>query len=577
MPRITIGNYLLKRLYEIGVRHLIGVPGDFNLCFLEQLLDFDGIEWIGACNELNASYAADGYARMKGIAALLVTYGVGDLSALNGIAGAYAEHVPVICISGIPPLHAIHRREILHHTTGTGDFGYVMTCLSQFTSAQARITPANAAVEIDRMLSTCLREKRPVYLQLPSDISYLEIDAPQWPLEMRVETSDKLQLEKCVELIASRVMQARRPALLVDADAHRFGLRPSLCALGERCGIPFASILSGRSTFNEQHPLYRGIYAGTSSASEAVETVEGSDCLLMIGVRFFDATSGYFSHRISSEETIVIDPFSVKVGNRVFEGVTAREVLAGLLERLPHTAGTTLAAIDASPVANNFGGSNRLTHARLWPRIGRFLREGDVLIAENGTSQAGLSEVRLPAHSTFISQATWGSIGYTLPAVLGSMLAAPGRRNLLFIGDGSFQLTAQEISTILRHDMKPVIFIINNGGYTIEREILGPDSAYNDVQNWRYVDLPSVLAPGKPVRSYTAANEAELELALCEVGACDCFTIVELFMDRRDAPVGLKRMAELAARFDFGERGPQEKQRFPEREDESNASLPPKA
>jgi len=187
MPRITIGNYLLKRLYEIGVRHLIGVPGDFNLSFLEQLLDFDGVEWIGACNELNASYAADGYARMKGIAALLVTYGVGDLSALNGIAGAYAEHVPVICISGIPPLHAIHRREILHHTTGTGDFGDVMTCLSQFTSAQARITPANAAVEIDRMLSTCLREKRPVYLQLPSDISYLEIDAPQWPLEMRVK------------------------------------------------------------------------------------------------------------------------------------------------------------------------------------------------------------------------------------------------------------------------------------------------------------------------------------------------------------------------------------------------------
>jgi indolepyruvate decarboxylase len=553
MPKITIGNYLLKRIHEIGVRHLIGVPGDFNLAFLEQLLQFDGIEWIGTCNELNAAYAADGYARMNGIGAMLVTYGVGDLSALNGIAGAYAEHVPVVCISGVPPLHAIRRRAILHHTSGTGEFDDVMTCLGQFTSAQARITPANAAIEIDRLLATCLREKCPVYLQLPSDISYLEIEAPESLLDLRTGISDALQLQKAVDLIAHRIEQARRPTLLVDADAHRFGLRPLLCGLGERCGIPFASILSGRSTFNEQHPLYRGIYAGASSAPEAIAAVEESDCLLMVGVRFFDATSGYFSHRIPTEETIVLDPFSVKVGSRIFEGVTARDVLAALLEKLPHTGSTAPSAIAAPPDTFSFGGNDKLTHLRLWPRIARFFREHDVILAESGTSQAGLAEVRIPANSTFISQATWGSIGYTLPALLGSLLAAPGRRHLLFIGDGSFQLTAQEISTILRHDMKPVIFVVNNGGYTIEREILGPDSAYNDVQNWRYAELPAVLGPQRAVRSFTVSTEAELNRALDETESATQFTLIELLMDRRDAPAGLKRMAAQAAQFDFGE------------------------
>ena len=290
--------------------------------------------WIGTCNELNAAYAADGYARMHGVAALVITYGVGDLSALNGIAGANAEHVPVVSISGVPPLRAIHKREILHHTSGTGDFEDVMTCLTQFTAAQARVTPANAAIEIDRLLLTCLREKRPVYLQLPSDICYLEIDAPAGA-GGRGSPPETPAVERLVELMAARIRRAHRPALLVDADAHRFGLRPYLCALGERCGLPFASMASGRSVFNEQHPLYRGIYAGQASAAEARQTIEESDCLITVGARFFDATTGYLSQQIPTPETIVLDPYSATIDGRFFEGITAREVLEALVERLP--------------------------------------------------------------------------------------------------------------------------------------------------------------------------------------------------------------------------------------------------
>ena len=605
MARMTIGDYLLTRLREAGIGHLIGVPGDFNLAFLEQVLAHEGMEWVGACNELNAAYAADGYARMRGAGALLVTYGVGDLSALNGIAGAHAEHVPVICISGVPPLDAIRNRHVLHHTSGTGGFEDVMNCMAQFTAAQARITPGNAAIEIDRLVRTTLREKQPVYLQLPSDISYLEIEGPAGLLDSYTPTGDAVQTGRVVELLAERIAKARRPALLVDADAHRFGLRPLICALGERCNLPFASMASGRSIFNEQHPLYRGIYGGKASSAETLETIEGSDCLIAIGVRFFDATTCFFSHRIPSAHTIVLDSFYASLDGRTFEGVTAKEVLAGLLERLPesgssHSAGnagpsTALSANSApnsaqrlpesgsSHSAGNAGPSTalcansapnsaqddkffgrdgkacekKLTHARLWPRIAGFLREGDVILAESGTSQSGLSGVRLPARTTFVSQTTWGSIGYTLAALLGSLLAEPARRQLLFIGDGSLQMTAQEISTMLRHDFKPILFVINNFGYTIERVILGPHSAYNEIQNWSYTQLPAVLADGRKVASYRVSTEEELDRALEEIESNNRFTLVELVMEKLDAPAGLRRMGPMIAEYDFGERGPQ--------------------
>lgn len=557
MAKVTIGNYLLGRLEEFGIAHMIGVPGDFNLGFLEQVLACTGMAWVGTCNELNAAYAADGYARVHGVAALVLTYGVGDLSALNGIAGSNAEHVPVVVISGVPPLHAIYNREILHHTSGTGDFEDVMTCMTQFTSAQARITPANAAIEIDRLLMTCLREKRPVYMQLPSDISYLEIDAPTTALAASVPTGDALQIERVVELMAERILRAKRPALLVDADAHRFGLRPFVCALGERCGLPFASMSSGRSVFNEQHPLYRGIYGGQASAPEALEIIEESDCLITVGARFFDATTGYFTQKIPTPETIVLDPYSATIDGRVFEGITAREVLSQLVERLPQFSKEGVMEVPQEETcADGACGDALVTHARLWPRLGQFLREGDVIVAECGCSQAGLAGVRLPACTTYINQATWGSIGYTLPALLGSMLAAPHRRHLLFIGDGSFQMTAQEVSTILRQGLKPIVFLINNHGYTIERVILGPQAAYNDIQNWSYAKFAEVLADGQPVRSYTVQSEAELDVVLGKAEAAGEFTIIELLMDKLDAPLGLQRMGPKVAAFDFGERGP---------------------
>jgi indolepyruvate decarboxylase len=552
MQRTKIGDYLLTRLEQCGIRSVFGVPGDFNLTALELLAQRSQMEWVGCCNELNAAYAADGYARMHGAAALMVTYGVGDLSAINGVAGSFAEHVPVICISGIPPMHALRNRMLLHHTSGTGNLEDVLHCMAQFTAAQARITPANAAAEIDRVLCTALREKRPVYLQIPSDIVYLEIEAPQDALDWSPRLADPAQLARAVDAIAARLESAARPAILVDGDAHRFGLRPLVCALGQSLGIPFAAMASGRSIFDEQNPLYRGLYAG--DGSPAAETIENSDCLLALGVRFFDSTTGIFTHGIDERQMIQLEPFSVNCQGNIYEGVTAADVLRALGERFANAAPRTIPApaplpAFQSPVASS---ETRLTHASLWPRMERFFTANDVVLAEAGTSFSGICGIRLPAGAAFISQAVWGSIGYTLPAMLGSMKAAPERRHLLFIGDGSLQMTAQEISTLLRHGLQPILFVINNRGYTIERVIYGPDSSYNQIQNWSYTTLPAVFGPANPVRSFSVATLGQLDAALDAISAHPCFTIVELHMDPMDTPASLAAMGPRVAEFDYG-------------------------
>src|SRR5215471_12292149 len=209
-----IGNFLLRRLQEAGVRHIFGVPGDYNLELMQQLEDRGEPAWIGNCNELNASYATDAYARINGIGALSVTHGVGALSAINGIAGAYSEHVPVILISGSLPLRSIQRGDLMHHTLADRDKGNFYRMFVEVTEAQARVTPENAVAEIDRLILTAWRRKLPVYLELPSDISYLEIDVPEHPLRLEMMPSEQESLQACTNMILERLNAAKSPVFL---------------------------------------------------------------------------------------------------------------------------------------------------------------------------------------------------------------------------------------------------------------------------------------------------------------------------------------------------------------------------
>src|SRR5262245_54911915 len=206
--RMKIGDFLLRRLKEAGVRHLFGVPGDYNLEMLQQLQDSGAQKWIGTCSELNASYAADGYARLNGLGALLVTNGVGALSAINGVGGSYSEHVPVMCIAGSIPLRSIDRGLGMHHTMADRSYDHFLDAYAHVTAAHARLTPRNAATEIDRLILTAWGEKLPVYMELPSDIAYLDIEVPIGPLTLANPPSDTERLRSCIAAIAERLSAA---------------------------------------------------------------------------------------------------------------------------------------------------------------------------------------------------------------------------------------------------------------------------------------------------------------------------------------------------------------------------------
>jgi indolepyruvate decarboxylase len=230
----SIGDFLLRRLQEVGIRHLFGVPGDYNLGLMQQLEDRGEPAWIGNCNELNASYATDAYARINGIGAMIVTHGVGTLSAVNGIAGAYSEHVPVILISGSLPLRAIQRGDLMHHTLVDREKGNLSRIFAEITEAQARLTPENAVAEIDRLILTAWRRKRPVYLELPSDIPYLEIEAPDSPLKLEVMPSEQQSLKACTAMILKRLQSAKSPAFLLDID-YQYGYAKPIASSAREC------------------------------------------------------------------------------------------------------------------------------------------------------------------------------------------------------------------------------------------------------------------------------------------------------------------------------------------------------
>jgi indolepyruvate decarboxylase len=551
--RMKIGDFLLRRLEEAGVRHLFGVPGDYNLELLQQLQDTGTLKWIGTCSELNASYAADGYARLNGLGALLVTNGVGALSAINGVGGSYSEHVPVICIAGSIPLRSIDRRLGMHHTMADGSFDHFLNAYAHLTAGHARLTPRNAATEIDRLILIAWREKLPVYMELPSDIAYLDIEVPAGPLVLAAPPSDPERLRSCIAAVAGRLSSAKSPAILVDADAGRFGVASELMELARKMQAPVAAINAAKSVIDETFHHYLGIYNGKASAPHVREAIETSDCLLSIGYRPLEVTTGDFSASLPAD-TIHARGHSVDVGDENYQAVTLKEVLKGVIDAVRRVTNRAPRHVASAAAGTHADGSAKLTQAAYWQAVQGYLRPGDVLFVDNGTSYA-LFGLKFPPKCTFVGSVNWGSIGYSVGALLGTLTAAPDRRHLLFVGDGSFQVTAQELSTILRHDHKPVIFLINNGGYTIERGYLGKTEPYNDIANWAYADLPKVFRRDTSARSFVVKTGRDLQNALSAPN--DTMIFVESIMDSCDALALVTNSSNQGADLDYGPRGPQ--------------------
>ncbi|KLA26356.1 alpha-keto acid decarboxylase family protein [Bacillus cereus] len=548
----TVSTYLLDRLSELGIEHIFGVPGDYNLAFLDDVLTHENIEWVGNCNELNAAYAADGYARIKGIGALITTFGVGELSAINGIAGSYAENVPVIKITGTPTTSVLGNGELVHHTLGDGKFDHFSNMYREITVAQTNITSEHAAEEIDRVLRACWNEKHPVHINLPIDVYNKPVNKPTEPILHKPILSNKEALDKMLLHATSKINSAKKPVILADFEVNRFHTEEYLHQFIEKTGFPIATLSMGKGIFPEKHPQFIGIYTGDVSSPYLRKRIDDSDCIISIGVKLTDTITGGFTQGFTKEQVIEIHPYTVKIIDKKYGPVVMKDVLQHLSDLIEHRNEETLEikpfiSESVSITEKSNPKMQMVTQKHFWQQIYHFLQENDVLIVEQGTPFFGSAIIPLPTNTTYVAQPLWGSIGYTLPALLGTQLADLSRRNILIIGDGSFQLTVQELSTIIHQNLKPIIFLINNNGYTVERAIHGQNQPYNDIQMWDYTKLANVFGLNEKSLTFKVENETELAEVLTKITLNkDQLIFVEVVMGQGDQP---ELLAKLWKRF----------------------------
>ena len=484
---ITVIEYVLGRLKAIGIDDVFGVPGDYAFPVNDAICNDPAINWIGCANELNAAYAADGYARIKGVAALCTTYGVGELSAINGIAGSYAEHLPIFHLVGTPSMKVQASRAAMHHTLGKGDFDVFSRMSEPVVVAHAVMTPQNVVYETERLIAEALYHRRPVYMAFPADFAEQPVLGEGVPLP--APRSDPATLEAATKAIVEALEGAKTAVVLPGVLVARSGVAAELQGLIDASGLPFATMFMDKSVLDEHQDGFIGMYDGRLMSEDVRAFVEEADVVLSIGTLMSDFNSGAFTAGLDRAKTLAIGHHIVRIGNRIYPNVELVDILPALSAALPHRDWPKIVATSLGDIVG--GGDEPITVEGLYPRWAAFAEPGDIWIAETGTSSMGLGFARLPEGANFHNQTLWGSIGWATPAAVGAAVAAPDRRVVLLTGEGSHQLTVQEIGQFARLGLKPVVFVLNNDGYLIERLLCkDPAIAYNDIAQWRYTELP---------------------------------------------------------------------------------------
>ncbi|PWY75368.1 pyruvate decarboxylase [Aspergillus heteromorphus CBS 117.55] len=569
---IPLTGYLFARLHQLGIRSVHGVPGDYNLVALDYVTPA-GLRWVGNANELNAGYAADGYARIAGLSALFTTGGVGELSTLNAVAGAYSERAPVVHVVGTPPTSFQDRGLNLHHSLGDGNLRVYASIYEKVTCAQANLRDATTAPQmIDDTLRQCLLHSRPVYIELPADMVTAPVPASllDTPINTARPPNDPDLESTLIHSLLDELYSARQPLLIIDGMAARYHIEDEVNTLVHQTGFLTTTTAFGKGIVQESHPTFYGVYTGAAGNPDFMHWVQSCDLVLRIGSLKADSNSYGFTALTDSRVTIELDQDLFDFRGTKHNMSDIKSFLQSLLREFEPTnlqaSNRGLEFIPPSPtdLALSLPAEGPITHDRFWTYISRFFGEGDTIMTETGTSYVGSCDFILPANTTVVNSGIWLSIGYMLSACSGAALAqkemvasglrGPGR-TILFEGDGSFQVTAQAVSDIIRNRIDVTIFLLNNDGYTIERYIHGMQAEYNDVQPWRYLDSPWYFGaprddPDYPVFTKRVTTWSELADVLDheQLRAGKGFNMVEIVMPKEDAHPRLKEQMRIASR-----------------------------
>lgn len=561
---LPLADYLFARLKQLGVGAVHGVPGDYNLTLLDHV-EPSGLLWVGNANELNAGYATDGYARIKGLGALVTTFGVGELSAANSIAGAFSERVPVVSIVGSPARSSSDSRLMIHHALGDGNYDHFRQMAAHITVAQTvLLDPRTCPAQIDQTLEQCLLHSRPVYIQIPVDMVSVEVSAENLsrnlltPRDLTAAPIPKYG-EEVIQRVVDRMHAAKQPVIIVDGETRGLGIADGVRELVTATGWPTFTTGFGANVIDLSLPNCYGIFSGSVADSRVQQFMSKADLVLCFGPHWSSTNTTAWSAVPAREKTISFTPDGVQIDSEpISRDIPAAYAVSQLRKALDlnkakqYEAGIQLPKAQLASFAD-ISSSDLIKHDRVWPLLANFLRTGDVVLGETGTAGYGVREMAMPKDTKLFVPVTWLSIGYMLPATQGVALAtrelasssSPGR-TLLFIGDGSFQMTAQELSTMIRLNLDVVVFLLNNDGYTIERCIHGPKQGYNDVSRWRYLralDFFGASSESAYVASARTYGELQQILQSKELADGKGVRMVELHMDRFDAPAGqLKEM-----------------------------------
>lgn len=558
MAPVKLADYLFTRLRQLGVESVHGVPGDFNLTMLDHV-EPAGLNWVGNTNELNAAYAADGYSRIKGLGAIVTTFGVGELSAINAIAGAYAEFAPVVHIVGTPARHIQEQRTLVHHTLNDGEFKRFSQMHAHVTIAQTRLwNPMTSAEQVDNILVQCLLHCRPVYLELPVDMvdAIVSGDRLQTPI-LIPEPQPTPNLDDVLLKIISKIETAKQPVIYVDGESRPLRIVEAVQQFVSMTKWPTLASPFGKGLVDETEPNFIGVYQGQFGAKAVHDFVTETDLALCFGPHYSGTNTYMWNSIPQSKETIEFTTSGIKIGSDFYRDVSPKLVLSRLLKELDMSKITSYSSMADLPryqllTPSSIPADDIIKQDKVWKVLGNLIQPGDIVMGETGTPGFGVREMPMQKHCRVFSHVTWLSIGYMLPAAQGAALAQKEliaaskwhnintAKTILFIGDGSFQMTVQEMSTMIKHNLDVVIVLINNDGYSIERFIHGRKQGYNDVARWRYLEAPSFF--GAPKDTYTASaktwSELNTILERYKMNNTKGLSMFEVVMEREDAPPG---------------------------------------
>ncbi len=537
---LSIGQYLIRRLQDYGLRDLFGIPGDYVLTFYSMLED-SPINVVGCTREDCAGYAADAYARLNGLGAVCVTYCVGGLSVCNSIAGAFAEKSPVVVISGSPGLNERVNNPLLHHKVR--DFRTQLEVFEKICIAGTELSdPLSAFREIDRVLDAAVRFKRPVYIEIPRDMVNVVPQASH-PYLMPDSTSDLGAVGEAAGEAAALIGNSKKPIIIAGVEIHRFGLQDSVLTLAEQTNIPIAATLLGKSVIRETHPLYIGLYEGAMGRAEVTQFVEESDCVILLGTFMTDINLGIYTANLDPAKCIYATSEQLRIHHHHYHGVMLGDFISELTTRNPSPPRRVIPkTLEHTPVEYKLVAEAPITIERVIARLNQQIDAQSIVIADIGDSLFAATELQMHDRTDFISPAYYTSMGFSVPATLGAQVARPDDRVIAICGDGAFQMTGMELSTIVRHGFSPIIIVMDNHGYGTERMLHAGDWEYNEIHSWNYHKLPEVLRGGT---GYDIFTEGEFDAALTKAWADRSgMSLLHVHLSVSDSSLPLQRLAE---------------------------------